>query len=164
MSNELSTAENIVEELFIKLMTERVMSMFTGIQTSSTRGIPTYPSTAHGAGPSRSSDEKRTKNRDDLENSKPIPTILPTYIPTLSSVVNRDNIPRDFKYALVTTYLPKGIQAVRENQDKIITLKFSHFNLGDRKVYNMLAPHKYMTRTKGKNSKVIPQAWTHNLA
>jgi hypothetical protein len=28
----------------------------------------------------------------------------------------------------------------------------------------MLAPHKYLTRTKGKNSKVIPQAWTHNLA
>jgi hypothetical protein len=24
--------------------------------------------------------------------------------------------------------------------------------------------NKYLTRTKGKNSKEIPQAWTHNLA
>jgi hypothetical protein len=91
-------------------------------------------------------------------------TILPTYIPPLSGVVNRDNVPSDFKYALVTVYLPKGIPAVRVDQDKIVALKFSDFNLGDHKVYNMLAPHKYMTRTKVKNSKVIPQAWNHNLA
>jgi hypothetical protein len=43
-------------------------------------------------------------------------------------------------------------------------LKFSDFNLGDRKVYNMLAPYKYLTRTKGKNSKIVPQQWTMNLA
>jgi hypothetical protein len=65
---------------------------------------------------------------------------------------------------LVTAYLPKGIRAVRADQDKIAALKFSDFNLDDRKVYNMLAPHKYLTRTKGKNSKIVPQSWTHNLA
>jgi hypothetical protein len=27
----------------------------------------------------------------------------------------------------------------------------------------MIAPHKYLSRTKGKNSKIIPQSWTHNL-
>jgi hypothetical protein len=50
------------------------------------------------------------------------------------------------------------------DQDKIAALKFSDFNLDDRKVYNMLALHKYLTRTKGKNSKIIPQSWTMNLA
>jgi hypothetical protein len=58
MSDELSVAEKFVEEFLIDLMTERVMSMSTGIQASSTRGLPTSPSTAHRAGPSRSSDEK----------------------------------------------------------------------------------------------------------
>jgi hypothetical protein len=61
-------------------------------------------------------------------------------------------------------YLPKGIRAVRADQDKISALKFSNFNLRDRKVYNMLTPHKYLTRTKGNNSKIIPQSWTMNLA
>jgi hypothetical protein len=148
-------------------MTERVMSergLSVGVQASSTRTVQASPSTAHGTGPSRPSDEKRTKHRDDLANAKLIPTILPTYIPPLSGVVNHDNVPRDFEYALVTAYLPKGIRVVRADQDKITALKFSDFNLRDRKVYNMLAPHKYLTRTKGKNSKVIPQAWTHNLA
>jgi hypothetical protein len=28
----------------------------------------------------------------------------------------------------------------------------------------MLAPYKYLTRTKGKNSKIVPQQWTMNLA
>jgi hypothetical protein len=73
-------------------------------------------------------------------------------------------VPRYFEYELVTTYLPKGIHAVRVDQDKIATLKFSDFNLDDRKVYNMLAPYKYLTRTKGNNSKVISQQWTMNLA
>jgi hypothetical protein len=96
-------------------------------------------------------------------NAKLILAILPTYIPPLSGVVNCDNVPRDFEYALVTVYLLKGIRVVQEDQDKIGALKFSDFNLKDCKVYNMLAPHKYLTRTKGKKSKVIPKAWTHNL-
>jgi hypothetical protein len=61
-------------------------------------------------------------------------------------------------------YLPKGIHAVRADQDKIAALKFRNFNLRDHKVYNMLAPHKYLTRTKGKNLQIIPQSWTMNLA
>jgi hypothetical protein len=73
-------------------------------------------------------------------------------------------VPRDFEYELVTTYLLKGIRAVHTDQDRIAALKFSDFNLGDRKVCNILAPHKYLTRTKGKKSKIIPQSWTHNLA
>jgi hypothetical protein len=73
-------------------------------------------------------------------------------------------VPREFEYALVTAYLPKGIHVVHVDQDNIETLKFSDFNLNDEKVYNMLAPHKYLTMTKGKNSKIIPQSWIHNLA
>jgi hypothetical protein len=84
-------------------------------------------------------------------NAKLIPTILPTYLPPLSGAINRDSVPRDFDYTLVTAYLLKGICAVRADQDKIAALKFSDFNLGDRKAYNMLTPHKYLTRTKGKN-------------
>jgi hypothetical protein len=64
---------------------------------------------------------------------------------------------------MVTAYLLKEIRTVRVQQDKITALKFNDFNLGDRKNYNMLAPYKYLTRTKGKNSKIIPQPWTMNL-
>jgi hypothetical protein len=42
-------------------------------------------------------------------------------------------------------------------------LKFNDFNLQDRKIYGMLTPYKYLTKTKGKNSKIIPQSWTMNL-
>jgi hypothetical protein len=79
---------------------------------------------------------------DDIANAKLIPTILPTYIPPLNDVVNQDNVPRYFEYTLVTAYLPKVIPTVRLDQDKIGALKFSDFNLRDRKVYNMLTPHK----------------------
>jgi hypothetical protein len=104
------------------------------------------------------------KHRDDIANAKLIPRILSVYIHPLRGAVNRDSVPRDFDYALVTAYLPKGIHIVRIYQDKIKTLKFSDFNLGDHKAYSMLALHKYLTKTKGKNSKIIPQPWTHNLA
>jgi hypothetical protein len=43
-------------------------------------------------------------------------------------------------------------------------LKFSDFNLRDRKNYNMLSLYKYLTRMKGKNSNIIPQPWTMNLS
>jgi hypothetical protein len=42
-------AEKDVEEVLIDLMTDRVMSMSTGIQASSMRGLPASPSTACGA-------------------------------------------------------------------------------------------------------------------
>jgi hypothetical protein len=53
MSDEFSAAEKVVEEVLIDLMTERVMSMSTGIQASSTRMVQASSSTAHGSGPSR---------------------------------------------------------------------------------------------------------------
>jgi hypothetical protein len=144
-------------------MNERVTLMYTGVQASSMRGLPTSPSTTRRARPSRPSDEKRTKHRDDLENAKFISTILPTYLPPLRSAINQDNMPRDLEYTLVIAYLLKGIHTFRADQDKVAALKFSNFNLRDHKFYNMLAPHKYLTWTKGKNSKIIPQSWTMNL-
>jgi hypothetical protein len=44
-----------------------------------------------------------------------------------------------------------------------MALKFNDFNLGDHKNHSMLAPHRYLTRTKGKNSRIIPQPWTMDL-
>jgi hypothetical protein len=157
MSNELSIVEKFVEEVLINLMTERVMSMSAGIQASLMRTVQASPSTTRKARPSQPSDEKRTKHRDDLVNAKLIPTILPTYIPPLSGEVNRDNVPRYFEYALVTACLSKGIHVVRADQDNIAVLKFSDFNLRDRKFYGMLTPYKYLSRKKGKNSNIVPQ-------
>jgi hypothetical protein len=122
MSDELRAAEKVVEEFFIDLVIERVMSMSTCVQASSTRGLSASPSTAREARPSQPSDEKRTKERDDQVNAKLIPSILPTYIPPISDTVNRDSVPRDFEYTLVTVYLPKRIRVVRANQDKIAVL------------------------------------------
>jgi hypothetical protein len=166
MSKEPNVVEESVTEVLLDLMTERVTSereLSIGVQASSTRGLPASPSTTR-ARPSRPSDEKRTKNRDDLMNAKLILSILPTYLPPLSGTINRDSVPRDFEYALIIAYLLKGIRVVHIDQEKIAALKSSNFNLGDRKFYNMLTPHKYLTRTKGKNSNILPQSWTHNLA
>jgi hypothetical protein len=162
MSEELSATEKAIEEVLIDLMTERVMLMSEGIQDSSTRDGKESLSTTQ-ARASQPVNGKRTKNRDDLMNAKLILNILPTYIPHLSSAINHDSVPKEFEYALVTAYLPKGIHAVHKDQDKIAALKFSDFNLGNRKVYNILAPHKYLTRTKEKKSKIVPKSWTHNL-
>jgi hypothetical protein len=111
--DEFNAIEKIVEEVPIDLMTERVMSMFAGIQASSTRTGKASPSTAHGAGPSRPSAEKRTKHKDDLANAKLIPTIFPNYISPLAGTVSCDSVPREFEYTMVTAYLLKGIHAVR---------------------------------------------------
>jgi hypothetical protein len=97
-------------------------------------------------------------------NDKFITSIFPTYLPPMSDAINQDSVPRDFEYELVTVYLSKGIHVVHADQENIAVLKFSNFNLNDRKVYSMLAPHNYLTRTKGNNSKIVPQSWTHNLA
>jgi hypothetical protein len=112
MSDELSTVEKVVEEVPIDLMTERVMLMSTGVQASSTRMVQSSLSTACRSRPSRPSDEKRTKHKDDLENAKLISTILPAYIPPLRGEVNRDSVPRYFEYTLVIAYLPKEIRTV----------------------------------------------------
>jgi hypothetical protein len=86
--------------------------------------------------------EKRTKHRDDLTNVKLIRSIFPDYIPPLVDAVSRDSMPRDFKYSMITAYLPKWIRAVFTQQDKIAVLKFSDFNLRYHKNYSMLAPYK----------------------
>jgi hypothetical protein len=62
-----------------------------------------------------------------------------------------------------TLYLLKGIHIGKLQPDKIMTLKINDFNLGDRKKFNMLAPHLYLTSTKGKKSRIIPQPWTMDL-
>jgi hypothetical protein len=161
MSEEFNVVEKIVEEVLIDLMIERIMS--ASIQVSSTRGVQASPSTARGFGLSRPIVEKRTKHRDDLENVKMIPTILPDYFLPLADVVSRDSVPRYFEYTMVTVYLPKGICTLKAQQDKIIALKFNDFNLGDRKNHSMLASYKYFTKTKVNNSNIIPQPWTMNL-
>jgi hypothetical protein len=114
MSDELTTVEESIKKLLLDLMNKRVMSergFSTGLQASSMRGLLASLSTAL-SGPSRPIDEKRTKHRDDLMNAKLILSILPTYLPPLSGTINRDSVPRDFEYELVTVDLPKGICAV----------------------------------------------------
>jgi hypothetical protein len=166
MSDELTELEESVREVLLDLMTERVMSerrMSTGVQASSMGGVQSSPLNAQ-AGTSRADTKRRTKHKDDIANAKLVPSILPSYIPPLSSEINRDSVPRGFEYTLVTAYLPKGVHTYRADPDKVTSLKFCDFNLRDHKVYNMLAPYKYLMRTKGKNSKLIPQQWTMNLA
>ena len=43
-------------------------------------------------------------------------------------------------------------------------MNISDYNLGDRKHYGMFAPYKYLSRIKGKNSNIIPQPWTMDIA
>jgi hypothetical protein len=100
--------------------------------------------------------EEITKHCDELANAKLILSILPDYIPPLVGVVSRDSVLRDFNYTVITTYLSKGIQVVRPQLERIPTLKISDYNLGDHKSYGMLTPHKYLTKTKGKKSKIVP--------
>jgi len=104
MSNELTALEESVIEVLLDLMTERAMSerrISTGVQASSTGGVQASPSTTR-VGTSRAGGERRTKHKDDIANAKLVPSILPAYIPPLSSEINRDSVPRDFEYTLVT--------------------------------------------------------------
>jgi hypothetical protein len=79
-------------------------------------------------------------------------------------MVNRDSVPRDFEYMLITAYLPKGIRAVGPQLGLIPALKINDFNLGDRKNYAMLAPHRYLMKMTGKKPKIVPQPWIKELA
>jgi penicillin V acylase-like amidase (Ntn superfamily) len=81
-------------------------------------------------------------HRDDLENVKLILTILLNYILPLADTVSHDNVIREFEYTMVTAYLSKGMHTVRAQQNKIATLKFNDFNLGDCKNHSMLTPYK----------------------
>jgi hypothetical protein len=134
-------------------MSERGISIED--QASSSRGVVASPSTTR-AGPSRQTVEKRTKHRDDIANAKLIPSIFPSYIPPLKGEISCDSVPQDYDYPMITAYLPKGVHVVRTEQTKIAALRFCEFNLCDRKAYSILSPHKYLTMTKGKNSKIIP--------
>jgi hypothetical protein len=85
MSDELSTAEKVVEEVLIDLMTERVMSergLSTGIQASSMRGLQASPSTTR-IGPSRSTDEKQDKAQRRHRKCQAY-SVHSTYLPTTS--------------------------------------------------------------------------------
>jgi hypothetical protein len=91
MLDELSAVEKIVEEVLTDLMAERVMSerrMYVGVQASSSGGVQASPSTAHGAGPFKTTIETRKKNRDDIANANMIPRILLVYIPPLREKIN----------------------------------------------------------------------------
>jgi hypothetical protein len=136
MFNDLTAVKESTTEVFLDLMTERVMSergMSTRVQASSKRGVKASSLIAR-AGTSRAGTERRTKHKDDIANVKLVPSILPTYIPPLSGAINRDNVSRDFEYTLVIAYLPKGVRTYCIDQDKVTTLKFCDFNLGDHKV------------------------------
>jgi hypothetical protein len=115
-------------------------------------------------GTSRADAERRIKHKDDIANVMLVPSILPAYIPPLSGEINKDSVPSDFEYTLVTPYLPKGVRTYHEDQDKVIALKLCDINLGENKAYNMLSLYKYLKRNKGKNLKLIPQQWMMNLA
>jgi hypothetical protein len=107
MSGERSVVEKLVEEIVMDLMIEKVMSI--GIHASSTGGLQASPLTRQHFGRAA---EKRRKHCDDLANAKQIPSVLPDYIPPLAGTINRDSVPRDFEYTLITAYLLKGIHTV----------------------------------------------------
>jgi hypothetical protein len=107
MSGERSTVEKSVEDILVDLMTKKVMSV--EIQASSTGGLQASPSIGWH---SSHATEKRRKHCNDLVNVKQIPFVFPDYIPPLTDIVNRDSVPREFKYTLIIVYLLKGIHVV----------------------------------------------------
>jgi hypothetical protein len=93
-----------------------------------------------------------------------IPLVFPKYIPPLAGAVNHDSLPRDFEYKLITTYIPKGIRVVGTQLGHISALKKNEFNVGYMKNYVMLALHRYLMRTTGKNPHIVSQSWIKELA
>jgi hypothetical protein len=79
-------------------------------------------------------------------------------------MINYDNIPLDFEYTLITAYIPKGIRVVGTQLGQIQTFKNNDFNLGHRKNYAMLAPHRYLMKTTGKKPHIVSQPWIKELA
>jgi hypothetical protein len=64
---------------------------------------------------------------------------------------------------LITAYTPKGIHIVGSQLGQIPLLKNNDLNLGDRKKYVMLAPHKYLMKTIGKRLHLVSQPWIKEL-
>jgi hypothetical protein len=85
------------------------------------------------------------------------------YISPLAGTISHDNVLRDFEYRLITMYLPKGIHIVGPQLGLIPDLKISDFNLGDRKNYVMLAPHRYLKKTTGNKPKIVSQPWIKEI-
>jgi hypothetical protein len=135
--------------------------MFAGSQALSTIGFKSSPSTTRRS--NLTVTKKRSKHRDDLAKEKFIPSVLYDYIPPLYGMVSCGSFPRDFKYTLITTYLPKGIRAVELQLGLIPDIKISDFNLGDRNNYVFLAPHRYLTKTTGKKPKIVTQPWIKDI-
>jgi len=61
-------------------------------------------------------------------------------------------------------YIPKGIHVVGSQLGQISSLNNNAFNLGERKNYAMLAPHRYLTKTIGKKPRIVGQSWIKELA
>jgi hypothetical protein len=157
MSGEPSTLEKFVEEILVEIMAERVM--FVRIQALSTGGLQASPSTRRR---SSHATENRRKYHDDLANAKQISSVLLEYLWPLVGTVNRDSIPREFEYTLITVYIPR-IRIVGPQLGQIPALKNSDFNLGDRKSYTMLAPHRYLMKTTRKKSCIVSQSWIKEM-
>jgi hypothetical protein len=62
-----------------------------------------------------------------------------------------------------TAYILKGIRVVRTQLGQILLLKNNGFNLGDRKKNVNLAPHRYLTKSTGKNPHLISQPWIKGM-
>jgi hypothetical protein len=107
--------------------------------------------------------EKRRKHCDDLENMKLISLFFPDYIPPLAGPISHDNILRDLAYMLLIAYLPKGIREIEPQIGMILDLKINDFNLGERKNYALLTPHRYLTKTTGKKLKIVPKPWIKEI-
>jgi hypothetical protein len=90
-------------------------------------------------------------------NAKLILSVFPNYILPLAGTVSRESVLRDFEYTLITGYLMKGIRAVGLQLGLLPDLKINNFNLGDKKNYALLAPHRYLTKTTRKKPKTVPQ-------
>jgi hypothetical protein len=108
--------------------------------------------------------KKRRKHSDNLENANMIPSVFPDYIPPLAGTVSRDSVLCDFEYMLITAYLSKGICTVGPHLGLIPDLRINDFNIGNRKNYALLVPHRYLKKTTRKKPKIVPQPWIKETA
>jgi hypothetical protein len=162
MSGEPSALEISIGEILTKIMADRQFSI--GIQASPTGELQAFSSTGCHSSRVNPTIEKRSKHHDELANVKHVSSFLPDYIPPLAGAVNRDSIPHDFEYTLITAYIPKGICVVGTQLGQIPALKNNDFNLDNIKNYAMLTPHKYLMKTTRKKPRIVSQLWIRELA
>jgi hypothetical protein len=79
------------------------------------------------------------------------------------ATVSHDSISRYFEYTLITAYLLKGIRVVGPQLGLIPDLKINDFNLGHRKNYLILAPHRYLMKMTEKKLNIVPQPWIKHI-